>query len=176
VAGALLLSGCARVIHQDLPSPATDNKSEAGLGNLSDIDKIIAAEEEKNGIPRGLLKAITEVESGCNPYFVNTHGRSLRFKSQAEALDCIERMIRQRKLNLSIGCAQLHYKSHRNNFLSVSDMLDPKKNIAYAAKILKSLYLKYGNWSDATKRYHAAKAKYYMPYYRKVVKKYGREL
>jgi soluble lytic murein transglycosylase-like protein len=163
------------VTRQELPASTRNEKSEPGSADSSEIAKIIAAEEEKNGIPSGLLKAIVEVESGCNPYFVNTRGRSLRFKSKDEALKCINHMVRQGRLNLSIGCAQLHYKSHRNHFASVANMIDPKENIAFAAKILKKLYLKHGNWRDATKRYHAAKPKYYTPYYRKVVKKYGRE-
>jgi soluble lytic murein transglycosylase-like protein len=58
----------------------------------------------------------------------------------------------------------------------VADMLDPYENIAYAAKILKGLYLKYRSWKEAIKRYHASNPKYHIPYYIKVVKIYGHEL
>jgi hypothetical protein len=52
-------------------------------------------------------------------------------------------------------------------------MLDPKANVAYAAKMLKALYDKHGSWEKAVKMYHTKKAKYHARYYKKVMKKYN---
>ncbi|MDR1034721.1 MAG: lytic transglycosylase domain-containing protein, partial [Holosporales bacterium] len=76
--GTLLLSGCAHVASQ---KPLSLPSTEASFGARRSIAEVIADEERKNGIPSGLLKAIIEIESGGNPYFVNTLGRSFRFKS-----------------------------------------------------------------------------------------------
>ncbi|MDR1476288.1 MAG: transglycosylase SLT domain-containing protein [Holosporales bacterium] len=172
-----LLAGCSDLKQQNVvvndALPAVSDKDNDGCNNVS---AIIESEEKKNGIPKGLLKAIADVESGCNPYYVNIRKRSLRFKSKDESMKFINDMLKKKRFNLSIGCLQLHYKSHKNHFSSVESMLSPKENIAYAAKIIKNLYLKYGNWKEATKRYHASNPKYNSSYYRKVVKKYGREI
>jgi soluble lytic murein transglycosylase-like protein len=176
---ALLFSGCQSVAERKVVS----NSETSDFNNLSlvtsdsDIAGIIEEEEKANEIPSGLLKAIAEVESGCNPYFVNVHKRSLRFQSKDEALKFVEQqVVRKKQYNLSIGCLQLHYRSHRKNFLTIDSMLEPRSNIKYAAKLLKSLYNRYGNWERAVKCYHAANSRYNIPYFKKVMRRYGKSL
>ena len=141
--------------------------------NDVEIPKMIEKHEKLNGIPRGILKSIATVESGIRPYVVNIKGKSYIFESKKKALNFIQQQIKKHNQNFSVGCMQIHYKSHKNQFNSVDEMLSPERNLAYAAFMLKKLYTKYGNWEKAIKRYHAAKAKYSNVYYKKVMKVYN---
>ena len=99
--------------------------------NISDIIKKV---EQKRKLPTGLLTAIGKVESGLTPYVINHAGVSHRFSSEAKAVDFIKKLTKQGKRNFSVGCFQLHYKSHINKFKSDATMINPQKNIEYAAK------------------------------------------
>ena len=54
-----------------------------------------------------------------------------------------------------VGCMQLNYRYHRENFADLWQMLDPAHNVDYAARFLKRLYRRHGNWTLAAARYHA---------------------
>ncbi|MDR0630884.1 MAG: transglycosylase SLT domain-containing protein [Holosporales bacterium] len=161
----LVFSGCT--IKQDvavsnIPPLKEDSES------LNDILAIISKEEEKQRIPKGLLKAIATVESGCSPYTVNANKKSYRFKSFTEAAEFVNNMVYMGKTNMSIGCCQIHYKSHKKNFSSINSMLSPQQNISYAATLLKNLHNKYKSWEKAVKKYH--NNKHANAYYRKIQK------
>ena len=141
------------------------------------ISTIIERTEAKKNIPSGLLKAIGKVESGLNPYAINYNGRGYFFNNKESALKFVNNLIRQGKTNFGIGCFQLHYPSHHNKFHSVSVMLDPAKNIEYAAKLLNRLYKEHGyNWTNAIKRYHSSDSYFNSKYYYKVIQKLGRAI
>lgn len=141
-------------------------------GNV-EISKMIEEHEKLNGIPKGILKSIAKVESGIRPYIVNNKGKAHFFKSKDSALSFVQGQLKNHNQNFSVGCMQLHYKSHKNKFNSVEEMLSPEKNLGYAAAMLKKLFDKYGNWETAIKRYHAAKTKLSENYYKKVMRVYN---
>jgi soluble lytic murein transglycosylase-like protein len=161
------------VLVRDKVAPHTDvdPKNLERDGHVT-IDRVIEKEERDNRIPQGLLKSISKVESGHSPYAVNAKNGSNIFRSKSEATAFISRTVRNGHHNISVGCMQLHYKSHRRNFRSVDDMLTPEKNIAYAARHLKRLHDKYGTWEKAVKMYHASSARHNGAYYRKVMGSY----
>lgn len=123
------------------------------LKALSPLIKITKDAEGKHGIPDNLLTAIAHMESKCSPYAVNARGRGFYFKTKEEAVAFVEQLIEEGTTDINIGYMQLHYPSHKNRFASVADMIDPSHNIAYAAKLLKSLYKTYGSWEKAVERY-----------------------
>jgi hypothetical protein len=131
----------------------------------------VKQEEERNGIPDGLLLAVAKVESGCTPYAINTKRASRKFKTKGNAVSFVEKEVKNGNSNISVGYCQLHYRSHRKNFASIDDMLDPQKNIAYAATLLKSFYDRHGSWEQAVKLYHSRKSRHNSVYYEKVMKK-----
>ena len=144
---------------------ATDNtRSNAYL-----LKKYIGYVERKNRIPRGLLSAIVAVESGFNPYSVNITGKSFTANNKLEAVKTIKHALNQGITNIDIGIAQINYRWHKDNFKNIEEMLSPTTNIEYAAKLLSSLFKRYGTWQDAIKYYHSANSDYHRQYSRKVV-------
>lgn len=115
------------------------------------IDK----EEKSKGIEPGLLEAIAQIESKLQPLSVNAAGRAYKFKTIEEATSFIRTKQKEGYRNISVGPMQLHVPSHRQNFKSLEDMLDPQKNISYAAKLLTRLKRKTGSTEEAVKLYHS---------------------
>ncbi len=141
------------------------------------INEIIKQTESNKNIPSGLLKAIGKVESGLQPYAINYNGRGYLFSNKESALIFVNSLIKRGITNFSVGCFQLHYKSHRNKFSSVNSMFDPASNAEYAAKLLNRLYREGGNsWSNAIKRYHAGGSYRNSIYYSKIVRILGRTI
>ncbi len=139
------------------------------------INELIKQAESKQNIPSGLLRAIGLVESRLQPYAINYNGRGYFFKTKAEALKFVNDLIRKGETNFGVGCFQLHYKSHFNKFRSVNEMLDPARNVKYAASLLKHLYKYYNyQWSNAVRRYHSGDSYLNGIYYNKVMRKFGR--
>ncbi len=172
-----LLAGCSSV-HNDgvgIKSSGTNvdvSQQDERFCN-SDIRKLIASEEKAKGIPAGILNSIAAVESQHSAYAVNAKRKSHKFKTKAEAVSFIKSTAQSGEKNISVGCLQLHYDTHKKHFASVDDMLSPKGNVAYAAMLLRSLYDRYGSWELAIKKYHSSKEQYSNLYYRKVMKAYG---
>jgi hypothetical protein len=133
-----------------------------------DIKHQISIQEKENNIPSGLLFAIARVESGIEPYALNIRGKSLVTDNRREALSSIYEALAAGITNIDVGVMQLNVKWHSENFNSVEDMLEPRKNIEYAARFLVSLYKKHGDWHKAVRFYHSSTAEYYRKYSRKI--------
>ena len=50
---------------------------------------------------------------------------------------------------------QINHRYHGDRFSSVAEMLNPRKNVEYAAKFLSQLHAKHVTWTMAVARYHA---------------------
>jgi hypothetical protein len=132
------------------------------------IRQLITEQEEQNNIPSGLLLAIATVESGSEPYALNIQGKSVIGSNKREAVALIHEALAEGINNIDVGVMQLNVKWHRENFKSIEEMLEPKKNIEYAAGFLLKLYKKYGDWHKAVRFYHSSTAEYYRKYSRKI--------
>ena len=132
------------------------------------ISQLIAVQEEQNNIPSGLLLAIATVESGSEPYALNIQGKSVIGMNKTEAVNLIHEALAKGITNIDVGVMQLNIRWHRENFKSIEEMLEPKKNIEYAAGFLLKLYKKYGDWHKAVRFYHSSTAEYYRKYSRKI--------
>jgi soluble lytic murein transglycosylase-like protein len=110
-------------------------------------------------VPLGLLYAIALTETGVagklNPYALNVDGKPHLAQSQADALAVFEEAAAANSKLVDVGCMQINYRYHHDKFQSVNDMLDPEKNVHYAAKFLRSLKQRHGSWTEAVARYHA---------------------
>ena len=112
--------------------------------------------EEKHNIPRGLLSAISEVESRMNPFALNNAGKSYYFNNFGELHTKLKNLLRIGETNIDVGCMQLNYYYHGEKFSKITDMIDPKKNVEYAASFLKKLYTENGeSWHKAVRYYHS---------------------
>lgn len=165
----LLFSGCSTMrTQQSQTLVKADTNTDTQY-----VKDVISKQEEENGIPKGILSSIASVESQYRPYAINTKAKSHNFNSKSQAVEFVENNVKRRNTNISVGCLQLHYRAHRSQFSSVDSMLTPENNISYGARLLKSLYNRFGSWEKAIKFYHSTKAKYNRVYYRKVMKKYN---
>ena len=50
---------------------------------------------------------------------------------------------------------QVNHHYHGTEFENVAEMLDPRRNVDYAARFLLALHTRHDTWSMAVARYHA---------------------
>ena len=120
------------------------------------------------GVPFDILRAITRTETGRNrqgsivpwPWTVNFAGEGHWFDSRSEALDYLESHPNTDEKSFDVGCFQINFRWHGENFLSLEEMFDPSSNANYAAKFLIKLFSEFGNWSAAISAYHSRTPKY----------------
>lgn len=146
------------------------------------IERIIHFIEKKYGIPHGLLAAISLIESGRTcpkaqkfvawPWTVNANGRSYFLNSKDEAIRNVRKLQASGVNAIDVGCMQVNLLHHPKAFKSLDEAFDPGSNIEYAAKFLKSLYLKNNSWEKAVCHYHSQNRKRYQQYYCSVMKQY----
>lgn len=133
------------------------------------IDELIDKTESYYAIPSGLLKSIARVESGNKPYALNIAGRPIIVNSKEEAASIVRFYQNAGITNIDLGIAQINLRWHGKHFSSISEMLEPKSNLEYAAKLLNELYRKHGSWCKAVRHYHSANPDYHKKYSRKVL-------
>lgn len=111
-------------------------------------------------VPLGVLYAVGMTETGkggkLHPYALNIEGVSFVGRSKTDALHAFLQAKKEGKKLIDLGCMQVNHHYHGKQFASVSAMLDPETNIAYAAKLLRQLYQQHGSWTVAVARYHAS--------------------
>ncbi len=152
----------------------------AGTSLSSDYkicDEIAEAVEKSRGLPQNILTSISLVEAGRKqkngklspwPWSLNHAGTSLFFDKRSDALKYLNKNITKKFQNIDVGCMQVNVKWHRRNFDSFAEMLDPRKNIQYAASFLVKLKKRYGSWEKAIKHYHSSTERLNVKYYAKV--------
>ncbi|MSP48542.1 MAG: lytic transglycosylase domain-containing protein [Alphaproteobacteria bacterium] len=137
----------------------------------------VAEAERTHGIPEGLLLAMAIQESGVSgqpyPWALNLGGRVVYASTQDAAQKILgERRAKGRK-NLYAGCMQLSVFHHGRAFASLRDLLQPQRNVAYAARYLAAHYDDYGDWQAAVRRYQGGKARQSAAYFCRVLRTLG---
>lgn len=120
----------------------------------------VAAE---TGVPADILGALTLTETGRRhqgrvrpwAWSVNAAGKGSWFDSSARALDYVRDRLARGRRNVDIGCFQLNYRWHGQEFGSVQEMFDPLENARYAARFLRQLYAETGDWRAAAGAFHS---------------------
>ena len=139
------------------------------------IKRLIAITEEQYGIPSGLLEAIAFVESGINNHAINVDGKPVIATNNNEALKVIADAQENGIRNIDVGVMQLNYRFHSNAFANIQEMLNPKRNIEYAAEFLIRLKKQHGTWYAAICNYHSSKPDHQIKYSYKVVMRWGQK-
>jgi hypothetical protein len=124
--------------------------------------------ELEEGLPPLLLSAVTFVESSDMPWVIGVKGVSHRYSSKHEALAKIKELKNKGYKNFDIGCMQINHFFHNNKFQSEEDMLNPIRNIRYAAKFLKQLKFETGSWDKAIAYYNSRDLRYSTSYTNKI--------
>jgi soluble lytic murein transglycosylase-like protein len=151
---AILLSICSAAAM--FRGAATASQQQASL-----CEKEMTAAARKYQIPLGILFAVglteTGIDGNLHAYALNLEGNTVYSLDKQQA---IERFHAARAAGLKlidVGCMQLNWHFHGENFSSVADMLDPHRNVDYAARFLGELKAREGSWTLAVARYNAGK-------------------
>jgi len=119
----------------------------------------ITAAAAKYQIPAGILYSVgltgTGRKGSLQPFAMNIEGKAY-FESSADAV--LQRFSAARAQGaklIDLGCMQINYYFHGENFSSPNEMLDPRKNVEYAARFLSNLHARHETWTMAVARYHA---------------------
>jgi hypothetical protein len=133
--------------------------------------------ESRENLPPHLLTAISKVESGrwraaektvhAWPWTVTWDGKGRFFASKAEALETVRALRAGGRRSIDVGCMQVNLYYHPEAFEDLRAALDPARNIAYAADLLKRLEKEARSWPKAVAYYHSRKARFNDPYRRK---------
>jgi len=124
-----------------------------------------AAEQaaQQMGIPVSVLKAISLTETGRSrggemrpwPWTVNMEGAGHWFETEDEARSFVYGHFKRGARSFDVGCFQINYKWHGENFASIDQMFEPLANALYAARFLRSLHAETGDWTAAAGAYHS---------------------
>ena len=138
-----------------------------------------AAEIEiREDLPPHLLSAISKVESGrwvasrrtvsAWPWTVTSGGKGRFYATMDEALEAVLALRASGRRNIDVGCMQVNLLYHPDAFEDMRAALDPARNIAYAADLLRRLKSEARSWPKAIAYYHSRKNSRNGPYRRKV--------
>ena len=117
---------------------------------LPDVCGTIADQTERaEGIPEGLVRAVTLAEAGrwlpedhrtqAWPWTVTAGPTTYYLASKREALRKVRELQASGRSNIDVGCMQVNLGYHGDAFASLDEALDPTSNIAYGARFLKQL-------------------------------------
>ena len=136
----------------------------AALAAVPGCEALTAQATERHGLPKGLLTAIAQTESGrakggtgprAWPWTSNIRGRGHYYDSKADALTHLRTVVAAGERSFDVGCMQLNYHWHGARFDTLAQMIDPARNVDYAARYLRDLRDETGDWETATRYYHS---------------------
>jgi hypothetical protein len=131
---------------------------------IPDCEALAERAARMEGVPAGILSAIARVESGQTvqgvfrawPWTLNQAGQGHYLGSKPEALAVLDAALAAGRRNIDVGCMQINWHWHGAQFATLSQMIDPVENTRYAARYLRDLHQKLGDWELAIMRYHSA--------------------
>lgn len=116
-------------------------------------------------LPEGMLQAIGLVETGRIdqatgqrgpwPWSANAGGTGYVLASQQEAAAVVLYLRARGVASVDVGCFQVNLRDHPHAFGSIQEGFDPDANADYAARFLRELYARYGDWPAAVGAYHS---------------------
>ncbi|HVI49813.1 MAG TPA: transglycosylase SLT domain-containing protein [Candidatus Sulfotelmatobacter sp.] len=139
------------------------------LAASDDCTSQFPAAESRWDIPKGLLSAISQVESNRWPWTIDAAGESHSFASRTEAEQAAQLFRAQGLRNIDLGCMQISMLHHGDAFATLSQAFDPAANVEFAARFLAGLKRLAGSWEAAVSRYHSATPSLGGPYLQRVL-------
>lgn len=126
------------------------------------ISEILRA-QIRHRIPGNILLGIGLQEAGMRrdgkltvwPYAVNAAGEGRSFDSRSAAMAWVRERQRAGVDSIDVGCMQVNLRWHPDAFTSLEEGFDPAANVEYAARFLKRLYARTGDWVIAAGSYHS---------------------
>lgn len=122
-------------------------------------EREIQAAAARYGVPEGILYSVGLTETGrkgsLSAMAMNIEGKAYFASSLQDAMTAFAAARGRGVKLIDIGCMQINHHFHGENFSSAQEMFDPRRNVEYAAKFLKSLHDRHETWTMAVARYHA---------------------
>lgn len=118
---------------------------------------------QRAGIPSAVLYAVALQESGSSlngrlipwPWSLNVAGATRRYASRTEACAGLHRALREvPPTRVDAGLGQINLGHQRQRYRQPCDLLDPYRNLAIAAEILREQHQPGEDWLLAIGRYH----------------------
>ena len=118
---------------------------------------------QQAGMPAPVLYAVALQESGARlrgrlipwPWTLNVAGRAERYATRAEACAGIRRALARTPANrIDAGLGQVNLGYHAHRYTQPCELLDPYRNLAIAAEILREQHTPGEDWLLAIGRYH----------------------
>ncbi|MBG5754450.1 transglycosylase SLT domain-containing protein [Pseudomonas aeruginosa] len=118
---------------------------------------------QRAGIPSHVLYAVALQESGIRrngrivpwPWSLNVAGQSRRYATRSDACAGLQQVMRSTPhTRIDVGLGQINLGYHKQRYISACDLLDPYRNLAIAADILKEQHSPGEDWLLAIGRYH----------------------
>lgn len=168
LAGRLILGALAMALV--FASSARASRTIADPSSL--CEEAIRFASDREQVPLSVLSAIALNESGRKgtggfrawPWTVNMEGKGVWFDGPDEALAYARREFDRGARSFDVGCLQINYRWHGQNFASIEQMFDPTSNAIYAARFLRALYAERGSWEAAAGAYHSLNPVFATPY------------
>lgn len=118
----------------------------------------------QHNVPFDVMHKVSLVETGRQtaagmtpwPWAVHATAQGHWPATREGALAIIRSALNAGHSNIDIGCFQINYRWHNENFASLDAMLDPAQNADYAARLLHGHYQRLGSWTAAVGAYHSA--------------------
>lgn len=125
------------------------------------VDKAFVQAAEQHRVPPKLFFAIALQESGWSvdgryqpwPWTLTIDKKPHRFKTREAAYGALRAALEQER-QVGVGVLQIEWDYHADKFGSAWDALDPARNRAVGAGILRGYYDRLGDWWRAVGRYH----------------------
>ncbi len=140
-------------------------QADARLEGAQECTRHLPKAERYHNIPTHWLAAIASTESGRYhkrlgmllpwPWTINVNGKGYYFDSKGEAINKIEEYHAKGITNIDVGCMQVNMRYHGHAFANVHQALEPRYNVAYAARFLRSNFDDLRSWKKATAAYHS---------------------
>lgn len=139
------------------------------LGDPSDLCLTAARQTASEfGVPPQILVSLTLTETGRTsngdlrpwPWAINHAGTGHWFDTKDQAITFAQDLVQRGQRNFDMGCFQVNYRWHGDQFPSLEAAFSPDLNARYAAGYLHSLYQDAGNWVLAAAYYHSRTPEY----------------
>lgn len=125
----------------------------------------IQYQERRQHIPKGLLNAVSQAESGrwdatnretfAWPWTVTSGGVGHFLPNRADAVAFVKSLQADGVENIDVGCLQINLKYHPQAFVSLEHAFDPVANAAYASDFLAERFAVSKSWLKAVGDYHS---------------------
>jgi hypothetical protein len=118
---------------------------------------------QRAGVPSAVLYAVALQESGILlrgqlvpwPWTLNVAGQPQRYATRAEACAGLHQALaRAPAKRIDAGLGQVNLGYHRHRYTQPCELLDPYRNLAIAAEILREQHRPGEDWMLAIGRYH----------------------